>query len=335
MKQKKWIPVFVLLSLMLIGRDGLYSQEVTLSTSFDTTIILTGDQIYFTVALEKPAGLIIELPQFRDTLVSGIEILKGPLTDSLIIANNRIIIRDRYLVTAFDSGRYELPPIYAEINMEEGIKRYYSDYNYLIVKRADITPADTTLKYFDIIGPYRVPLTAGEVIPWILAVLALATIVWFLLRFFRNRKKRESGVITDEPLEPAYIIAYRSLEKLKNEKLWQQALYKEYFSALSDILRTYIDRRYSMNSMESTTNEIITGLAKADNAQGEATERLKQVLELSDMVKFAKLKPDSSDCELSMEHSWSFISMTRKEKSVTTETVDSDKEEEDNKLVEA
>jgi hypothetical protein len=309
------------------------AQEITVRSKLDTTSIFTGDHIYFTVTLEKPSETAAVLHQYSDTLISGIEILNGPSADTTILTDGRVAVINRYLITSFDSGRYEIPPVFAEIPFEEGIKRFYSDFVYLTVRRPNIAPADSTLQYFDIIGPYKVPVTVGEILPWVLILMAIGTLLWFGIRYIRNRKKQMVDTTPEEPVEAAYILAYRSLEKLKNEKLWQRGLYKDYFSALSDILRVYIDRRFTMNSMESTTIEIMQELRNEKNLNGEPYDRLKQVLELADMVKFAKLIPDSSDCELSLEHSWSFVSLTRKEKTLTEnndaeESITNDKKEE-------
>jgi hypothetical protein len=317
MKRANKILIVALIIITPLFYVSLRAQDISVKSRLDTSSILTGDQIFFTVTLEKPAGMAASLKQLSDTVVAGIEILRGPLADTTRVADGREIIINRYLITSFDSGRYEIPPVYAEMPFEGGIKRFYSDFDYLAVTRPNITPADSTRPYFDIIAPYRVAVTAGEILPWVLILLAAATLLWFILKYIRSRKKQTIEKIDEEPAEAAYIVAYRSLEKLKNEKLWQKGLYKDYFSALSDILRTYIDRRYSMNSMESTTIEILRELHNFKKPEGEAYDRLKQVLELADMVKFAKLVPDSSDCELSMEHSWSFVSLTRKEKTLS------------------
>jgi hypothetical protein len=305
---------FLILILLSLMAGNAIAQEVSVKSHIDTTTILTGDQIFFSVTLEKPADLDLTLNQLTDTIVSGIDIVRGPLTDTVLLGNSRIAIRQKYLITSFDSGRYEIQPVYAEMMTKDGLKRFYSDYLYLNVKRTDIAPPDTTMKYFDIIGPYKVPVTVEEVFPWLLVAAAAAALAWFLIRYIKNRKRREAGQLPEVPAEPAYVLAYRSLEKLKNEKLWQRGLFKEYFSGLSDILRNYLDNRYGMNSMESTTSEILSSLAMNEDSNTEASDRLRQVLEISDMVKFAKLIPDSSDCDLSMEHSWSFVSMTRKER---------------------
>lgn len=311
MKQIGRISIAVM--LILSSASGfLHSQEVRIKAEIDTSSIFTGDQIRFSVTMEKPADMNINLYRFSDTIVKNIEIIQGPQRDTVKLENGFVAVSDIYLITSFDSGRYEIPPLYAEVTTESGLKRYYTDYIYLEVKRPEIAPPDSTQQHFDIIGPYRAPVTAGEVLPWVLAVLAVALLTYFAFRYFRSRKGKEDMIISKEPEEAAHIIAYRNLEKLKSEKLWQKGLFKEYYTGLSDILRTYIDQRFAMNSMESTTGEIMNDIRELNCTEHEISELLKLVLELSDLVKFAKVIPEASDCELSMEQSWSFVSQTRK-----------------------
>jgi hypothetical protein len=311
MKRIGRISVLILL-ILSSAATILFSQEVRIKAEIDTSSIFTGDQIRFIVRMEKPAGLDISLYRFSDTIVKNIEIIRGPDRDTIPLENGLVTVSDSYLITSFDSGRYEIPPVYAEVTTESGLKRYYGDYIYLEVKRPDISPPDTTRQFFDIIGPYRAPVTAGEVLPWVLAAMAAALIAYYSFRYFRSRKRKEEHFDITEPVEAAHIIAYRNLEKLKSEKLWQKGLFKEYYSTLSDILRSYIDQRYGMNSMESTTGEIMNDIRNHNCTETEVSELLKQVLELSDLVKFARVIPEASDCELSMEQSWSFVSQTRK-----------------------
>ena len=103
-------------------------------------------------------NLKLNLPVFKDTLTKNIEILSGPLIDSSTVQNGRIKIIQKYLITSFDSGLIQSPPVFAEIKNADGLKRFYSDYSLLEVMRVKIAPADTASKIFDIIKPYRAPI---------------------------------------------------------------------------------------------------------------------------------------------------------------------------------
>ncbi len=175
--------------------------------------------------------------------MKNIEILSGPVIDSTK-QNGRIKIIQKYLITSFDSGRYQVPPVYTELKNENGLKRFYSDYSLLEVNRVKIAPADTVAKIFDIIKPYRAPVTMGDVLPWILIAVVAAALVWFAIRYIRKYKKPELETETILIPDPAHVIAFRELEKLRDEKLWQNGEIKLYYTRLTEILRQYLENRY-------------------------------------------------------------------------------------------
>jgi hypothetical protein len=192
----------------------LNAQEVNIKTEFDSAKISIGDQINFTVTIEKPVSYLISVPVFRDTIIKNIEILKGPLSDTSLLRDGRVRISHKYLITSFDSGFYQIPPVFGELKTQAGIKRFYSDYAPLRVMRALITPPDTAMKIFDIVKPIKAPLTPGEIIPWVLIVIVTGALVWYAIKLFRKLRMKKTG---EEPViatDPAHIIALRELEKL-------------------------------------------------------------------------------------------------------------------------
>ncbi len=91
-----------------------------------------------------------------------------------MIPGDRIRIIRKYLVTSFDSGMYMVDPVFAELSDANGVKRFYSDYSILEVARVKLTPPDTASKIFDIVSPYKAPVTVGEILPWMLMALLAA-----------------------------------------------------------------------------------------------------------------------------------------------------------------
>ena len=162
--KKLILSIFLFISII----SSSFGQDVKITSSFDSSRIYIGDQIKYTITIDKPSDLKLTLPIFKDTLCKNIEIISGPRIDSSSIQNGRIKIIQKYLITSFDSGRYQVRPVFAETKNEGGLKRFYSDYSMLEVMRVKIAPADTTSKIFDIIKPYRAPVTVGEVLPWVL-----------------------------------------------------------------------------------------------------------------------------------------------------------------------
>lgn len=305
---KRFIAIFLFTCIALAGASA---QEVKVTAVFDTSRIYLGDQINYTITVDKPVGYILSVPVLKDTLQKNLEILKGPLTDTSFLKDGRIRIRNRYMVTSFDSGFYQVPPVYAEMSGENGIKRFYSDYAVLEVMRLKITPPDTTAKIFDIIKPYRAPITIGEILPWILLAGVAAAIVWFAIRMFRNLRNKKSGTPVEIITEPAHIIAFRELEKLREEKLWQKGEIKLYYSRLTEIVRQYLENRFGIYSLELTTPETLAELKKTGFKDDENFRRLKTILTGADLVKFAKYNPESPENELHFDLATEFVKGTK------------------------
>jgi hypothetical protein len=315
--------ISVILLYIYVCLAGLKAQEIKVRTEFDSSRIWLGDQINFTVSIEKPVGYLVSLPLFRDSIIKNIEILKGPFTDTTLLKDGRISIRQKYLITSFDTGFYQVPPVFAELKTGTGVKRYYSDYSALRVMRAQIAPPDTAMKIFDIVKPVRAPLTPGEILPWVLLLLLAGVLVWYAVKLIKKLRMKKSG---EEPViaaDPAHIIAFRDLEKLKEEQLWQKGELKSYYTVLSEILRQYLENRFGISSLELTTIETLSALTRSGFKDDVSLRKLKTVLTTSDLVKFAKYTPESSENDIHYENAWDFVSKTRAEELPSVENGDS------------
>ncbi|HSL85613.1 MAG TPA: hypothetical protein VK861_01615, partial [Bacteroidales bacterium] len=112
----RFLYTVILASFLMIPR--IAGQEVVVTAKFDTSRILIGDQIYFHFSVEKPSGIEVIIPKFTDTLAKNIEIFSGPATDTTVLNDDRIIITDRYLITSFYAGQYQISPLFVEVKSE-------------------------------------------------------------------------------------------------------------------------------------------------------------------------------------------------------------------------
>jgi len=307
--QRFIVSIFLFISII----SSSAGQDVKITSSFDSARIFIGDQIRYTITAEKPAGIKLRLPVFKDTISKNIEIISGPKIDSVTDKNGRTRIIHKYLVTSFDSGRYQVKPVFGEVKSESGIKRFFSDYSLLEVNRVKIAPRDTTAKIFDIIAPYRAPVTLGEILPWILLVLLVVAVAWAIMRYIRNHRKSEGTAEIYVPADPAHVIAFRELEVLKNEELWQKGETKRYYTRLTEILRQYLENRFKVYSLELTTAETLEALVKTGFKKDGAFNDLKSVLTGADLVKFAKYNPVADENESHFQNSWKFVQVTKED----------------------
>ena len=105
-------------------------------------------------------------------------------------------------------------------------------------------------------------------------------------------------------------MAIEALERLRDEKLWQNNKHKLYYSGLSDILRTYLAGRFEVGAMEMTTDEIAYALRDVEIEQKPKMDLL-SVLRDADLVKFAKALPEAEDNELAYNKAYFFVEETK------------------------
>lgn len=311
---------FLILFLFLITSFALRGQDVSVAAAFDTSRIFIGDQINFSVTIDQPSALKLSIPILRDSLTRKIEILSGPLIDTAEIDADKIRITEKYLITSFDSGFYMIDPIYAEIADSGGVKRFYSDYSILEVARVKLTPPDTSARIFDIVAPQRAPLTLGEILPWVLIAFLSAVVVWLILRLIKKFKKTKKEIIEPAITEPAHVIAFRDLEKLRDEKLWQGGEIKKYYTRLTEIIRQYLENRFKVYSLELTTSETLEALVRSGFRKNESYNKLKSVLTAADLVKFAKYKPEPIENDTTFTASWDFVTATKETENIEEKT---------------
>lgn len=288
-------------------------QQVIVTAAFDTTKILVGDHTGFNITVEKPRDMKVIMPVFKDTLSSHIEIIAGPQSDSADLPGNRRVITNKYLVTSFDSGYHRIDPVFIESDDENGLKRYYSGIPALEVARYNVAPADTSQKIYDIVEPYRAPVTLGEIMPWLLLVIVIGIIAFLIYRYFRLFRREKKVTTEVVNTDPAHVIAFRELENLRDMKLWQAGETKKYYTRLTEILRLYLENRYGVYSLEMTTSETLVALVKTGFRKDESYDKLNSVLSVADLVKFAKYKPDAPENEQCFEKAWGFIDVTKQE----------------------
>jgi len=82
---------------------------------------------------------------------------------------------------------------------------------------------------------------------------------------------------------------------------------------LTEIVREYIELRYSIRALEMTTEEIYPAVRALDISSA-AGDKLNQVLVLADLVKFAKEQPQPLENEQSLNQSVEFVRETRPRK---------------------
>ena len=144
---------------------------------------------------------------------------------------------------------------------------------------------------------------------YVLGGLALLGLGYVL--YARQIKKREEIVEeAEEVYIPPHRIALDKLIDLDAKKLWQKGSIKQYQSELTFIIREYIENRYKVPALELTTFETLQHLKKK-NLDSFLSNELQNILQVADLVKFAKSKPDVNVHQEFMDKSVEFVKRTQ------------------------
>lgn len=298
--------------ILLIAMAALLStvasaQQLKIGSAIDTSQIHIGDQVAIVLSAEVADSAVLRFPIFKDTLVTGVEIISAGSIDTLSRTGGMLSLRQRLIVTAFDTGAFMLPAgpfVTSNGDTAWGAKMFLS---------VNTFEVDTTQGPVDIKMPYSAPITFDELLPYILiGLLILALIgagVYGYLYWARKQMQRQPVIVI--PSDPPHIIAYRELDRLKEQKLWQQEKYKLYYSCLGDVLRQYIEHKFGIPALEQTSDELLKAVQDKGVIKHDSLALLQTVLQTADLAKFAKAQPGAEENELNFKHAFDFVSQSK------------------------
>ena len=225
--------------------------------------------------------------------------------------------RDTFNASFWDFGIYQIghPTLLPDSVFTEDNVMLLESPVILIYPPDGIQNPDTTsliLPITDILTTDK-PWWAG-LFPWIYLLVPLI-LLGLLLYFLVRKKPQEQVLVTvEKPKEPAHVIALKKLDTIEQEGAWKKGLVKKYQSDLTYTIREYMEGRYDIQALESTTDEISRSLASTDLDHTQISE-LKEILQIADLVKFAKATPTNDINEEFLTKAKNFVIDT---KSITT-----------------
>ena len=299
--------LFLMATFAFFG--GLNAQNVEVEGKVNDTKVQVGKPFTLDLSLKVPYGWFVEWNDFAiDTLSEQLDIIKRSEVERTADADSNVIVKQQLTLMTFDTGQIQVPAVgltYAKsFDDPDRLKAYTDPIN---LYSTTIT-VDTTMAYKPIVEPIAAPVQMKEVFPWILAVLLLALVVFGIWYWRKHRKAKvdADGNIVRGPVIPPYDKAVGDLENLRQQKLWQSGKVKEYFSSLTDIAREYIEGQFGVNAVEMTTDDILEEVKPLHFSQ-ETYNKLKETMEVADLVKFAKYSAANLESENAMNSMTEFV----------------------------
>jgi len=115
----------------------------------------------------------------------------------------------------------------------------------------------------------------------ILIALLIIFIIYFIYKKLRKKNKTFQDISLSTDTRTPYQIAMDEIEKLTEEMN-----VKEFYSQISEIIRSYLEKEFIINATKMTTLDIIKNIKTQFTI--EIAKKIREVLENSDLAKFAK-----------------------------------------------
>lgn len=279
---------------------------IVVSASIDSTMLMLGDQTAMHLNVTHEADEQVAWPVFGETLQEGIEIVDKTAIDTTTLPDGRIQLSQDLMLTSFKDSLFAIEPLY----VTRGEDTFWTDPMALNV----IQPfeVDSSMAITDIKDIEKAPIWWWGIIRWILLVLGILLLVdlgfWLYRKYDKYRKQAEEP-IDPELLRPADEVALEKLDAIKEAKIWKDGKVKEYQTDLTDVVREYIGRRFEVHSTEKTSDETLREMKNLIDKP--LYERLKSMLQLADLVKFAKWHTTPDENELALTTAYDFVNETK------------------------
>jgi len=170
---------------------------------------------------------------------------------------------------------------------------------------------DSALAITDIKDIEKAPVWWWGIFRWVLLAILIAGLgigAYYLWKWYLRTRKPEEEAVNPELLRPAEEVALEKLDAIKEAKIWKDGKVKEYQTDLTDVVREYIGRRFGVQSTEKTSDETLRAMKPL--IEKPLYDRLKSMLQLADLVKFAKWHTTPDENENGLTTAYEFVKET-------------------------
>ena len=279
---------------------------IVVSASIDSTMLMIGDQTAMHLTVTHEADEQVQMPVFGETLQDGIEIIDRSAIDTTTLPDGRLQLNQDLTLTSFKDSLFAVAPI-AVVSGSDTFRTEPMALNVIQPFEVDSSLAITDIKDIE-----KAPIYWWGIFRWVLLALAIVGLfigAYYGVLWYRKHFLKEEEVIEPELLRPADEVALEKLDEIKAQKIWKDGKVKEYQTELTDVVREYISRRFDVQSTEKTSDETLRAMKPLIDK--ELFAKLSKMLQLADLVKFAKWHTTPDENEQALSTAYEFVNETK------------------------
>jgi hypothetical protein len=260
--------------------------------------ISTAEEITLSIEVRVFRGWSAELPAVGSVL-GGFEVAELASESRILDPERYLVVSRTYTLTPFLPGEYAIPPLSVQFTKDGGGAPIALISDRIPVTVTSVLPAQLGEQDIeDISGPAKLASSRPIWIGGGVAALVSAGGALLVLRL-RRARRAPKGV---DPWDAAL----RALQRLLDSGLAEQEKHREFYTAITDIARGYVEQRFRIRAPEQTTEEFLQN-ARGNEALAGFAPLLEEFLSLCDLVKFARYHPGAGEVTRTVSACRSFI----------------------------
>ncbi|NLB59685.1 MAG: hypothetical protein GX806_01185 [Lentisphaerae bacterium] len=267
--------------------DEISVGAITCRISAEPAAVHLERDTLLTIQARAPATLEVQLPPLEGRLQGFI--LSGAYEREPQITAELVIREHCFKLTPILAEEYRLGPLaigYVDRRQQPAQEGWFATHP-MTFQVQPVSPDPAPTKLADILGPRRIFPPWPTVLGWVLVGLlvggALGGVGWLGGRLRRNIKLKRLS-----PKERAL----RELTELIAQNLIATQQFKEFYLAITMIVRRYIERAHAIRAPEQTTEEFLAAVIQDARFSRAVVGKLRVFLQTADLVKFAAFQPD-------------------------------------------
>lgn len=280
---------------------------LTANVRIDKNKITIADTISLELDAVIEPGYEVNMPKI-DSVLKNFGIVDWQDLGNRLDVNDNIVSTYRYRLEPFLSGTFAIPALTFE----------FHDVNEQSSKVYQLTTDPIDIEVTSLLGEQRSKLAIADIedtvdmpskISPLLLVPAAAAVLIIAAIFIYVRRKKNKLIV--RVYKSAHEIAYARLQALVRQNLVKAGKIKQFYEAISDILRHYIEDRFELRAPERTTEEFLFEIQNTNVLSGAIRKSLKEFLTHCDLVKFARHSPSAEQIQRTFDLAKGFIEQTK------------------------
>lgn len=286
-----------------LGQSNEEKYPIVVRMTASPSKITVGDQFQLIVEASYRKDTVVEMPG-PDIDLGELELIDHrhmPLSEG---ESGLIVAQSIYTLTAFSTGEFEIPAVTLRFRVTSVEAEEQTVQTEPVIVNVESVLTSDSEGIRDIKPPLEIPRDWFVLLLAFALGAALVTLAFLLWR--RRRGTAHQDAASAAPKLPAHIEALRELNRLGNSGLLDRGEIVRFHVEVSEIIRRYFARRYGIDALETTSEELLAELP------GDISLALpRALLRQCDLVKFAKFEPVRSQSERMLEIAHEIVETTK------------------------